>query len=196
MRSSGAILSVRARFLVRMAFRVLRRGALYCTIGAGGLLLLLPLLWMVSTSLKPMKQVYAWPPIWIPNPVEWQNYPEAWQEQPWALYYANTAVVTASCIVGILLSCSVAAYAFARLRFPGRDVMFMGLLATMMLPGQVTMIPLFLMFAKLGWVNTFKPLIVPSWLGHAFFIFLFRQFFMTIPRELDDAARIDAFSFH
>jgi len=141
-----------------------------------------------------MKQVYVWPPVWIPNPIMWSNYPQAWQQLSWGAFYKNTGIITASCIVGILLSCSMAAYAFARLRFPGRDAIFVTLLGTMMLPSQVTMIPLFMFFAKLGWVNTYKPLTVPSWFGHAFFIFMLRQFFMTIPRELDDAARIDGCS--
>jgi len=181
--------------VVRAVLRTLRRVTLYVIIGAGGFLLMAPLLWMVSTSLKPMKQLYVWPPVWIPDPIEWHNYPDAWQQRTWALFYKNTSIITASCIVGILLSCSIAAYAFARLQFPGRNVIFIALLGTMMLPSQVTMIPLYMFFAKLKWVNTFRPLIIPSWFGHGFFIFMLRQFFMTIPRELDDAARIDGCSY-
>jgi multiple sugar transport system permease protein len=175
--------------------RIFRRILLYVVISSGAAILLVPFLWMISTSLKGMTQLYVWPPAWIPDPIKWENYPNAWEQLPWLTYYKNTMVITSLCILGILCSCSIAAYGFSRLRFPGRDIIFFLLLTTMMLPGQVTMIPLYIMFAKLGWVNTFKPLIVPSWFGNAFLIFLLRQFFMTISRELDDAARIDGCGF-
>ena len=177
---------------LRTLLRVVRRVMLYATLCIGGLFAGAPLLWMLSSSLKSPSQLYVWPPAWIPNPIDWNNYPEAWQEFPFALFYRNSAIVTASCIVGVLVSCSIVAYGFARLRFPGRDAIFLVLLATMMLPTQVTMIPRYILFARLGWVNSFKPLIVPAWLALSpYLVFLLRQFFMTIPSELDDAARID-----
>lgn len=180
--------------VVRTALWVMGRVLLYTVIISGCALFMFPFAWMVSTSLKVGTQIYKWPPIWIPKPIRWQNYAEAWQELPFGLFYKNTITVTALNILGTLVSCSLAAFGFARMRFRGRDALFVVVLSTMMLPGQVTMIPLYIIFAKLGWVDTFKPLIVPSWFGSAFNIFLLRQFFMTIPHELDDAALIDGAS--
>ncbi len=122
----------------------------------------------------------------------WENYQEAWTGQPFSLYLMNTVIVTSCSIVGQVLSASLVAFGFSRLQWPGRNLLFLLVLATMMLPGEITMIPNYLIFRKLGWIDTFAPLIVPSFLGGgAFSIFLFRQFFMTLPRELDEAARID-----
>ena len=117
--TSRGLYKRRRRSRMRTALRIFRRALLYTVITTGGALLITPFLWMVSTSLKPLKQIYIWPPVWIPNPIDWQNYPEAWGQQPWGLFYKNTSIITASCIVGILFSCSLAAYAFARLRLPG-----------------------------------------------------------------------------
>lgn len=125
----------------------------------------------------------------------WGNYREAWTAKPFARYTLNTLIITLSCIVGQVLSASLVAFGFSRLRFPGRGPLFLVVLATMMLPSQVTMIPQFLIYRSFGWIDTFLPLIVPSFLGGgAFFIFLFRQFFMTLPRELDESARLDGAS--
>lgn len=171
--------------------RVIGRTLLYVVILAGCGLYLFPFLWMVSTSLKSLDQVYQWPPVWMPNPITFSNYADAWAELPFATFYRNTLFVVATCIVGSILSCTIVAFGFARLRFRGRNFLFLVLLSTMMLPGQVTMIPLYIWYAKLGWVDTYRPMTVPSFFGSAFHIFLLRQFFLTIPHELDDAAKID-----
>jgi len=146
---------------------------------------------MVSTSLKVDSQVMRWPPIWIPDPVKWHNYVEAVQVIPFFLYLRNTIIIALLSCAGSILSCPLVAYGFSRIRWPGRNALFVTTLATMMIPYQVTMVPLFLTFNKLNWVNSWLPLIVPSFFGAAFYIFLLRQFFMTIPLELSDAARID-----
>jgi ABC-type glycerol-3-phosphate transport system permease component len=146
---------------------------------------------MVTTSLKAPWAVVARPPQWIPNPVVWQNYVDIWRLLPFGLFIRNTAFMTAANVVLTLVSCTLVGYGFARLNFPGKRVWFVALLATMMLPYQVTMIPVFLIFRSLNWINTYKPLIVPSAFGNAFFIFLLRQFFLGIPRDLDDAATVD-----
>jgi len=152
---------------------------------------LLPLFWMISSSLKPDYQVLEFPPRWLPDPVRWANYPEALTYVPFARYGLNTLFIAVMTIIGHILSCTVVAYAFARLRAPGKNVLFVILLATMMLPYPVTMVPIYVGFNKLGWVNSFKPLIVPAFFGSPFFIFLLRQFFLTLPPELEDAARVD-----
>jgi multiple sugar transport system permease protein len=157
----------------------------------GGTACLLPFLWMVSTSFKGQVEVYQFPPRWIPRHFLWRNYTEAFSILPFGQFFINSAVIAVTSMVGTVLSCSVVAYAFARLRAPGRDALFLVLLATMMLPGQVTIIPVYITFRYLGWINTFKPLIVPSFFAGAFSVFLLRQFLMSIPAELDDAARID-----
>jgi ABC-type glycerol-3-phosphate transport system permease component len=148
---------------------------------------------MLSTSLKPPTQVSKFPPIWIPNPIVWSNYVTALTifPIPFWIFVRNSLFMSASITIGTVMSNAIVAFAFARLRFRGSQVLFLIVLSTMMLPGQVTMIPLFILFSKLGWVNTYKPLIIPSFFGSAYFIFLLRQFYATIPREMDDAARID-----
>jgi multiple sugar transport system permease protein len=158
------------------------------------LLFLVPLLWMLSSSLKPNWQIMEVPPRWIPRPPRWENYREALTVLPFGRYVANTALITLLTIVGHLLSCTLIAYAFARLRAPGRDALFVVLLATMMLPYPVTMVPLYVLFNRLGWINTILPLVVPAFLGSPFYIFLLRQFFRSIPRDFEDAARIDGAS--
>jgi ABC-type glycerol-3-phosphate transport system permease component len=155
------------------------------------LLFLLPLFWMISSSLKPNYQVLEFPPRWIPNPITWSNYPEALTYVPFGRYSLNTLFIALMVIIGHVVSCTVVAYAFARLRAPGKNLLFLVLLATMMLPYPVTMIPIYVGFKTLGWVNTFLPLIVPAFFGSPFYIFLMRQFFLTLPPELEDAARVD-----
>jgi ABC-type glycerol-3-phosphate transport system permease component len=149
---------------------------------------------MVSTSLKPRGAVFLFPPQWIPRPIMWQNYTEAMTVQPFHLFFRNTAVIALLSVIGMVLSSSIVAYSFARVRWWGRDVMFLLVLATMMLPFHVTLIPRFVIFKQLKWLNTFLPMIVPAFFGGSFYIFLLRQFFMTIPLEMDDAARIDGCS--
>lgn len=154
----------------------------------------LPFVGMVATSLKEEKQIQGFSGfldvLW-PDPVRWANYAEVFEMVPFARYIGNTALVTLLSVIGTAVSCSCAAYAFSRLRWPGRDVFFGILIATMMLPAQVTLVPTFLIFSWLGWVNTFRPLWVPTFFGVAFYIFLLRQFFLTIPRDLEEAAEID-----
>ena len=159
-----------------------------------GLSFLFPFLWMLTTSLKVDTQIFADPPVWIPNPFAWENYPKAVNYIPFARYFGNTLQIAVLSSLGTVISCALVAYSLARLRWPGRDFLFMLTLATMMLPFAVTMIPLFIVFKNLGWINTFNPLIVPHFFGGAFYIFLLRQFFMTIPLDLSDAARIDGAS--
>lgn len=155
---------------------------------------LLPFAWMVTTSLKADAQVHAYPPVWIPSPIVWGNYPSAIHYIPFLHYMKNTLFVCVLSVLGTLLSCSLVAYSFAKIRWPGRDAVFVLVLATLMLPGQVTMIPVFAIFRWLGWIGSYKPLIVPHFLGSAFYIFLLRQFFLTIPQELSDAAKVDGAS--
>ena len=151
-----------------------------------------PLLWMLSTSLKTDPQVYSVPPVWIPNPVRLVNYPEALSSRPFGVYTYNTMRYALGAVAGALLSNTLVSYGFARIRWPGRNVFFIICLATMMIPFQVRMIPLYLTFKNLGWLNTYLPLIVPTFLGvNAYYTFLLRQFFLTIPSELSDAARVD-----
>ncbi|MEZ4713856.1 MAG: carbohydrate ABC transporter permease [Caldilineaceae bacterium] len=158
------------------------------------LLFLLPFLWMISTSLKPDTQFYTHPPVWIPSPLMWSNYPDAVFYISFFLYLRNTLIIAILATVGALLSSSLVAYSLARIPWRGRNFLFILTVATLMLPFQVTMIPLFIVFKNLGWINSFLPLIVPHWFGGALYIFLLRQFFMTIPMELSEAARIDGAS--
>ncbi len=164
-------------------------------LSAGAVVILIPFAWMLSTSLKPAEDVWLLPPQWIPPELHWENFTNALTIMPFFRYTLNTLIITIACIIGTLLSASLVAYGFARLRFPGRDILFFLLLSTMMIPGQVTLIPTFILFRYLGWVDTFLPLTVPAFLGGgAFAVFMLRQFFMTIPMELDEAATIDGCS--
>ena len=180
----------------RKSFQRIVRGIFaYIFLLVGSTLFILPLLWMFSTSLKPDVEVFEFPPRFLPTSWDWNNYYLAWTALPFTRYLLNTCIVTFSNVLGNLISCSLAAYGFARLRARGSNVLFLLVLATMMVPFQVTLIPTFILFSKLGWVNTLLPLTVPAWFGWAFSIFLLRQFFMGLPRELDDAARIDGCSY-
>jgi len=180
----------------RSTRKLIAKSAALSIILVGAAFQLIPFVWMVSSSLKDLGSVYIFPPRWIPRPFIWENYAEVWRLSPFLRYLINTVIVTGGNIAGLVISCSIVAYGFARLRAPGRDFLFVILLSTMMLPFQVTMIPLYLIFNALGWVNSFKPLIVPAFFGAPFFIFLLRQFFMGIPLEMDDAARIDGCSIY
>ena len=151
----------------------------------------IPVGWVFLTSLKDAKQLFAWPPVVWPDPVRWENYSNVVSNFPFIRFAANSLFIALMNILGRILSCSLVAFSFARLRFPGRDFLFMLLLSTMMIPHQVTLIPTFALFQRLGWVGTYLPLIVPAFFGDVFFIFLMRQYIMTIPRDLDEAARID-----
>lgn len=167
-------------------------GLSYLLLLPGGVMALAPFFWMVSTAFKDTSQIYAMPPVWIPSPVRWQNFVEAWTVLPFTRYFLNTLLIAVTATLGEVLSCAIVAFGFARLRAPGRNFLFTIVLATMMIPYHVTMIPSFILFKYLGWINTFYPLIIPLWLAKSgFAIFLLRQFFLTLPLELDDAARID-----
>jgi len=149
---------------------------------------------MLSTAGKSTDLVWKIPPVWIPPVYHWEHFVEGWMRGEFALYYRNTLFICAVSVIGVTVSSALAAYPFARISFPGRNALFLLVLSTMMLPMQVTMIPLYIVFSKLGWVNSFKPLTIPLFFGDAFSIFLLRQFFMTISREMDDAALIDGCS--
>jgi multiple sugar transport system permease protein len=156
---------------------------------------LIPLAWMLTTSFKQQGQVFANPPVWIPDPWMLENYPEAARRAPLWLWLRNTTVITILATTGQVLMSSMVAFGFARIRFPGRGPLFVLLLATMMLPAVVTIIPRFLLFKQIGWTDTFLPLIVPFWFGGgAYNIFLVRQYFLTLPLDLDEAAKIDGAS--
>jgi multiple sugar transport system permease protein len=161
----------------------------------GAAVVLFPILWMLSTSLKTRFETLAMPPIWIPKKLQWVNYRDALSHNPFGLYAKNTVFYTFSAVLGELLSCSFIAYGFARLRSPLRNYLFLLMLSTMMLPSEVTLIPTYILFSKLGWTNSFKPLIVPAFFGSAYLIFMLRQFYAGIPREYDEAAIIDGASY-
>jgi len=163
----------------------------YLLLGIVGFLFLAPLYWLIASSLKPEYAVFARPPIWFPVPPRWANYSEALTFLPFGRYAINTVLIATWSVVGHVVSCTVVAYGFARLNAPGKNFLFILLLATLMLPYPVVMIPQYLIFSQLDWVNTFLPLIIPTFFGNAFYIFLLRQFFLQIPPDLEDAAQMD-----
>ena len=172
--------------------RLLGRAFLYLALAVLTAVLVAPLVWMVSASFKPEGYVFEYPPRLIAEQIQWWNYVEAWNQFPFWRSLLNTMTIVVGVEAGRLLSASLTAYVFARLRFPGRNALFLLVLSTMMIPYHVVLIPQYLLFRNLGWLDSFNPLIVPHFFGGgAFFIFLLRQFFMTIPRDYDDAARID-----
>jgi multiple sugar transport system permease protein len=160
---------------------------------AGAITMILPLIWMVTSSLKESSKVFQLPPQWIPDPVMWENYLTVWQAVPLGQYYVNSLIVCGITTAGQVGTAILAAYVFARLEFPGKDIIFLTILGTMMIPEQVKMIPSFIILRELNWIDTFTGLIVPA-LVHPFGIFMLRQFFLSIPKELEDAARIDGSS--
>jgi len=174
--------------------RLTHQAVFYVFLLTGSILFILPFVWMVSTSLKSDAQIFVFPPIWIPHPVMWENYLRAVNFIPFFTYFKNTLYLCIMNVTGVIISSSLVAYSFSRIKWHGRDVLFIVLLSTLMVPYQVTMIPLFIIFAKIRWVGTFKPLWVRAFLGIPLYIFLLRQFFMSIPVELSDAAKIDGAS--
>ncbi len=174
-----------------MRLRGVRLVLRYVLLGIAALLFLLPLYWMIASSLKPEYEIFSIPPTWWPNPPVWSNYREALTKLPFDRYAINTLIIAGGSVLGHVFSCTLVAYGFARLRAPGKRVLFIILLATLMLPYPVVMIPQYIIFSRLDWINTFKPLIVPTFFGNAFFIFLLRQFFLQIPIDMEDAARLD-----
>ncbi len=170
------------------------KGMIYSLLVFGAFVFMLPLIIMVSTSLKSYTEINQYPPTFLPNQIVTTNYAEAWsyRNTNFPRWTFNTVFIIVAVLPGVVLTSSLCAYGFARLKFPGRNLWFILTLASIMLPPQVTLIPLYILFHKLGWLNSFAPLIVPAWFGGgALNIFLLRQFFMQIPRELDEAAIID-----
>ncbi|QYR19494.1 carbohydrate ABC transporter permease [Paenibacillus sp. sptzw28] len=165
--------------------------AVYTILIIGACFCLLPLFWLVRSSFMTSMQIFEMPPVWIPVPFKLSNYTEALTTVDFARFFRNTAFITVSCLIGALISSSVSAYSYARLQWPGRRLIFALLLASMMLPGAVTLIPTFIGWKLAGLINTYYPLILPAWFGSAFDIFLLRQFYSTIPRDLDEAAYVD-----
>ncbi|MDD3906298.1 MAG: carbohydrate ABC transporter permease [Candidatus Omnitrophica bacterium] len=173
-----------------------RTTLMYIFLILGGITMILPFLWMISTSLKSYNSVFIFDLKdikWIPDPIYWKNYVDVWKVVPFARFYLNSIFVCVAVTFGQVATSALAAYAFARLKFPGRDKIFFAYLATMMIPGSVTMIPVFALMRWFGWIDTYKALIIPS-IFTAYGTFLLRQFFMTLPRDLEDAAKIDGCS--
>jgi ABC-type glycerol-3-phosphate transport system permease component len=169
--------------------------AKYCIVIVLALSYAFPLYWMMSSALKDDPQVYRIPPVLVPNPAYWNNFIDAWQADKFTLYTFNSIFRYAlPSTVFTVLSSAIVAYGFSRVRWPGRDQLFYLCIATMMVPYTVTMVPLFIIFKRLGWVGTYNPMVIPALFGNAFFIFMLRQFFMTLPQELSDAARVDGAS--
>lgn len=187
---------VQARPAARRSSKGRLRVALsYSVLVLSAIVLLAPLFWMLTTSLKSSADTTRYPPVLITLPPAWENYQIIFERFPLGRYMFNSFTVTTLVIAGTLLSCSLAAYGFARLRMPGRDTLFVVLLSTLMLPAIVLVIPQFVLFQRLQWINTYYPLVVPAFFGSPFYIFLLRQYFLTLPRDLEDAARIDGASY-
>jgi len=164
---------------------------LYAVVSLSAFLMAFPFLWLLSTSLKSDGEALMIPPVWIPNPILWENYQRAWEALPFGRAYLNSIYIAILVTLVQLLTCAMAAYGFARIRFWGRDVIFVLFLATLMVPFQVTLVPSFILFKQIAWVNTHLPLLVPPMLTNAFGVFLLRQFIMTLPLELEEAAVMD-----
>jgi multiple sugar transport system permease protein len=168
------------------------RIVIYFLLLVGVAIVMVPFLWMISTSLKNAQDLFTFPPEWIPKPIEWGNYNAAWQALPFDRFLLNTLFTTILAMFAEITTAAIVAYGFARFRFPGRNVLFIILLSTMMLPGILTLIPKFIMWRSVDRIDTFTPLTVGAWFAWGpSFIFLLRQFFMTIPREIEEAAIID-----
>lgn len=165
----------------------------YAALTVAGITMIMPFLWMISTSLKEAQAIYTFPPKWIPDPIIFTAYLKVWKVVPFARFYFNSIFVAFCVTVGQVTTSAFAAYAFSRLRFPGRDKLFFGYLATMMIPYSVILVPVYILMVYFRWIDTYKALIVPA-MFTAYGTFMLRQFFMTIPRDLEDAARIDGCS--
>ena len=169
-------------------------GLTYLLLIGGSILFVLPFYWMVRTSLMAVENIFIYPPQLIPNPVVWYNYVEMWQTGPFLHWLRNSAIVTLTTMVGETVTSMLVAFGFARTRFPGRDKLFIFVLASLMIPFYVVLVPRYILFRDLGWINTLYPLIVPEIFGSAFSIFVLRQFFLTLPPDLDEAATVDGAS--
>ena len=171
--------------------RRLRDLLAYLLLAVGLVWFIFPLVWVVLSSLKTFQDFNQIPARLLPSELYLGNYPRAWNSVPFDIFFLNTTIIVALCVVGELMSASLVGYGFSRLKFWGRNILFMILLSTMMLPFWVTIIPRFLLYKEIGWTGTWLPLIVPSYFANPVYVFLMRQFFMTLPSELDDAAKID-----
>jgi multiple sugar transport system permease protein len=172
----------------------LGRVAAFLIVLAAAIAFVFPVYWMLVTSLKSTPEVFHLPPVWWPAELHWDNYPDALSNFPFVKYAINTLRIALPVVAGTTISSALVAYGFARLRWRGREVVFYLVLATLMIPNWVTLVPLYILFNRIGWVDTYRPLILPSWFGDAFSIFLLRQFFLRQPQELIDAARVDGAS--
>lgn len=184
----------RTHYIPRLGLRGLRRFnnmTGYTVLMALAAVFMIPLYWMFSTALKSPQQTFAIPPEWVPAPPQWNNFARVFEEVPFGRFYLNTFFLAFVNIVGHLISVTLVAYGFARLRFPGRNILFLIMLSTLMIPYHVTLVPRFILFSKLDMVNTYWPLILPAFTGSPFLIFLVRQYMMSIPFDLDEAAYID-----
>ena len=183
------------RTIARGRRGLVKQVVLYALAIGASILFMLPFLWTIGTSLKPLTELYSFPPTFVPKDPRFANYRDVFTNAPFARFLVNSVFVTLVAVFGQTLSAAAVAYGFSRFRFPGRNILFRIVLATMMLPWHVTIVPTFLLFRELKWLNTFLPLTVPAFFGGgAFYIFLLRQFFLTIPRDLDEAAYIDGAS--
>lgn len=174
--------------------KILRKSIVYIVLICAGLFYLTPFLWMLATSLKTDRQLFVYPPEWIPNPLAFENYKMAVTTIPFFMYMRNTVAVAILATLGTILASPIVAYSMARIKWPGRDALFFVTLAVMMIPAQITMVPLFVVYTRLKLVGTIAPLFLSSFFGVPFHIFLTRQFFKQLPRDLEDAARIDGCS--
>jgi multiple sugar transport system permease protein len=170
--------------------KIARKTLAYLALALLAALALIPFLWMLSTSLKTLDEVFLFPPKWIPSKLHFGNYSSLWRDFPMSTWIFNSLKVTLSVTIGVLITSSMAAYAFSRINFPGRNFLFYVYLAALMVPGWVMLVPNFVLMRKLGWIDTHWALIIPA-IGQPFGTFLLRQFFMTIPKELEEAARVD-----
>lgn len=176
--------------------RLLQRVGTYVGMAFLAALFIFPFFWTVASSFKSASDVYIYPPIWIPSVLQWSNYPQVFHLVPYGTWFGNTVVVVVLHTLGVVVSAALVAYSFGRFRYPGRDLIFLLTLGTMMLPAEVTLIPTYLLFKYLDWLNTLKPLWLPAWFGGgAFNIFLLRQFILALPKELDEAAIVDGASY-
>ncbi len=195
LRTLGSPAPLTRPLATRIHWRALRQRLwsllMHALIWLGAVAMVIPFLWMLSTSLKSQGAAATYPPQWIPDPIRWRNYIDVVSSFPFGVFALNSVKISLLGTIGQIITTAMAAYAFSRMNFPGRSVLFMLLLATLMIPGHVTMIPTFLLFNALGWVNTHYPLFIPAWFGGAFGTFLIRQFFLTVPQDYSDAAAID-----
>ena len=183
--------TIKQPVLSRQTRTWLNNALAYIVMTALALVFMIPIIWMLSTSLKARWEIFTWPPQWFPQTLHWENYVDAFAKYPLGRFMANTGVLVVANVIGELLAVPLIAYGFARLRFPAKNTLFIVMLGTMMIPGHVKLIPLFTIYHRLGMIDTYWPLILPAFFGNPFFIFLMVQYIKTIPRDLDEAARID-----